>query len=85
MINLKMPVWCGMQTEPDKMRAESFCVFAPEIGPIKQYMDDDLANTIVGRYGQDDYNFITAPPGKTIWSEKTGRGSWWLFQKKIYH
>lgn len=73
MINLKMPVWSGMQNEPNKMRAESFCVFAPETGPIKQYMDDDLANRIVRRYGQDDYNFITAPPGKTIWSEKAGR------------
>ena len=72
-INLNIPVWCGMQTEPNKMWIEPFCVFAPETGPIKQHMDDDLANKIVQRYGQEDYNFITAPPGETIWSEKAGR------------
>jgi len=68
-----MPVWCGMQAEPNKMRAEDFCVTAPEKGPIKQYMDHESTNKIVRRYGLEDYNFITAPPGETTWSEKVGR------------
>ena len=78
-----MPVWEGMQSKPGVMHSHDFTLINGNTGPIIQKFDDHFTNDIIDSYNRDDYNFITAPPGKSLWSISMAEGKMSYLREKI--
>jgi len=64
---ITLPIWEGTYKLPDKGNVKEFSLFFNE--KIKIYQQCDITKTF---YENDDYTFITSPPGSSRYANKLG-------------
>ncbi len=66
------PLWKGLADTPGGGKTLPFSLGWDSRGFIRQNTSDSLRRDIVAAYADDDYDFITAPPGSSRWGNVRG-------------
>jgi len=68
----ELPLWKGLQTTPGIKQTANLGLCWDRRGYIRQNTPQNLREDIVKNYSSDEYQFITCPPGSSIWSNWLG-------------
>ncbi len=73
MISYNFPIWTGaLDNRPQNISAQNFTINQSSNGLIQQDVGNNVINNIIDGYLEDEYNFITNPPGLSEWATKVG-------------
>lgn len=67
-----LPLWGGCVSNPGKYASLGFSVVADASGLMYQPLNKELERRVILNYSQDDYGFITQPPGHSQWANYLG-------------
>lgn len=68
----ELPLWRGLQEYPGKIEVKPFTLkYIPEF-PIYQSSNNVVLDAVVDAYSDNDYQYITPPPGNGDWSNSLG-------------
>lgn len=67
-----LPFWTGLQDEPGIRHTYPFSLVWDKHGFIRQENQESVLDEIVTGYSEQDYAFITAPPGRSVWADELG-------------
>lgn len=68
----KLPVWKNVQDVPGGLEFMEFSLGWDERGYVRQTTPSDVQERICRIYADEKYNFITQPPGASIWANRLG-------------
>jgi SAM-dependent methyltransferase len=68
----ELPLWRGLQEYPGNIEVKPFTLkYMPEF-PIYQSSNNVVLDAVVDAYSDNDYQYITPPPGNGDWSNSLG-------------
>jgi SAM-dependent methyltransferase len=67
-----LPLWQGPAPRPGLRRTLPFALTWDHRGFIRQDSPADVVAAVTQGYGDDDYSFITPPPGSSVWADSLG-------------
>ncbi len=68
----RLPVWRGLQNIPGVLDAFPFSLSISSSGLIQQNTEESVLQKIHQAYSDSKYNFITSPPGLSLWGTRLG-------------
>lgn len=67
-----LPLWQGVRREPGVHRHFPFRLGFTGPGPIRQTTEAEVVAEVLKSYAEDDYAFLTKPPGASAWADSLG-------------
>lgn len=68
----RLPFWRGVCGRPAQPEVLPFELGWDDRGFVRQIISEDVRNKVVDGYNQEDYSFITQPPGSSSWANRLG-------------
>jgi len=72
MIEFNLPLWTGVHDKFKETKVLPFMLSQHKLGYIYQTTPDEIQEEIEKGYADDGYNFITQPPGRSVWANWLG-------------
>jgi SAM-dependent methyltransferase len=79
----EMPWWHGAQEKKTVPDLVPFAIESKKTEPIKQYLSEPDKAKLINIYQKDEYQFITAPPGESDWSNRLAIDNVARFENEI--
>ena len=68
----KLPYWRGIITKPTDVQVMPFALTWDPRGFIRQVAISENQRNVINLYASDEYQYITAPPGASLWANRLG-------------
>ena len=68
----EIPVWRGLSEAPGNYISLPFNLEQTESGLLAQAVSSDIEEAVINHYADDNYGFITKPPGFSDWASSLG-------------
>ena len=69
-----LPIWRGVTIEPWQFDVMPFILNADNSGLMFQSITDEINTKVLSHYSNQEYAFITKPPGSSEWANHLGDG-----------